>query len=100
MAAPIPTVPAREDPNALITLVASAATAVLVLTGREAFDEFSAQPTAFASFLALTLALQSVHTVRELNNPTKGEWRISFTGTGSFEGTIEVVGIVEYTKSI
>lgn len=68
--------PAREDPNALITLVASAATALLVLTGREVFDEVSAQPTAFATFLVLTLGLQLVSV------EVYGRGAVSFVGTG------------------
>lgn len=47
-----------------------------------------------------TLALQSVHTVQELDNPTAGTWRMSYVGTGDFQGTIEAVGIVEYTRNL
>jgi putative nucleotidyltransferase with HDIG domain len=69
-------VPARHDPNFLISLVASAATAFLVLSVNGIWDTASAQPTEFVTFAALTLGLQLVSV------EVYGRGAISFAGTG------------------
>lgn len=47
-----------------------------------------------------TLVTTPAHTVKEISNPTLGQWKIVLTGSGTFTGTIEVVGILEYTKTL
>lgn len=47
-----------------------------------------------------TLVTSPAHTVKELANPTIGQWKIVLTGSGTFYGTIEVVGILEYNKTL
>jgi hypothetical protein len=48
----------RRDPNVLISLVASAATAIIALTAVAAWHAVSARPGMFLTFCALTIALQ------------------------------------------
>lgn len=38
--------------------------------------------------------------VLEIPSPQQGKWTIRYVGTGAFEGTIEVVGILEYSKTL
>jgi putative nucleotidyltransferase with HDIG domain len=66
----------RQDPNVLISFVASAATAALVLTAGDFWKSATATPSHFVTFVALTLALQLV-TVEVYNRGA-----ISFAGTG------------------
>lgn len=47
-----------------------------------------------------TLIQDPVHSVKEIDPPTAGRWTISYIGTGNFEGTIEVVGLQQYTQTI
>lgn len=48
-----------------------------------------------------TLLTTEAHTVKEIANPTVSpNWKIVLTGSGTFYGTIEVVGILEYTKTL
>jgi hypothetical protein len=49
---------ARRDPNVLISLVASAWTAIIALTAVPAWEQVSARPWTFLTFCALTIALQ------------------------------------------
>lgn len=46
------------------------------------------------------LLTSPAHTVKEIPNPTVGTWKIVLTGGGTFHGTIEVVGILEYGKTL
>lgn len=68
--------PAREDPNFLISLVASAATAGILLAGTDSWARALDQPVAFATFLVLTLGLQLVAV------EVYGRGAVSFVGTG------------------
>lgn len=38
--------------------------------------------------------------VLEIPSPPQGKWTLRYVGTGSFEGTIEAVGILEYSKTL
>ncbi len=66
----------RRDPNVLISLVASTATAFVALTAAEVWHRVSDMPGAFAGFLALTICLQ----VTSVEVYKRGS--ISFAGTG------------------
>jgi HD-GYP domain-containing protein (c-di-GMP phosphodiesterase class II) len=67
---------ARRDPNVLISVVASTATALVVLTGAAGWHHVEARPSAFAAFFLLTAALQLV-TVEVYNRGAH-----SFVGAG------------------
>jgi putative nucleotidyltransferase with HDIG domain len=65
-----------RDPNVLISFVASAATAGLVLTAPDALDAVELEPWTFLAFLGLTFGLQIVAV------EVYGRGAISFAGTG------------------
>jgi HD-GYP domain-containing protein (c-di-GMP phosphodiesterase class II) len=66
----------RRDPNVLISIVASAATAIIVLTAAQGWRHVEARPGTFAAFLLLTACLQLV-TVEVYNRGAH-----SFVGAG------------------
>jgi putative nucleotidyltransferase with HDIG domain len=76
LAAAAPSDAPPKDPNALITAVASAATAALVLSAPGAFEAASARPLAFLAFVGITVLLQVVAV------PVYNRGSISFAGTG------------------
>ena len=51
---------ARRDPNVLISVVASTATAIIAVTAADSWRAVSARPWAFLAFCALTIGLQLV----------------------------------------
>ena len=50
----------RGDPNILISVVVSAATAVVVVTAPDMWERLRDDPQGFLAFVGLTLALQLV----------------------------------------
>jgi putative nucleotidyltransferase with HDIG domain len=67
---------ARRDPNVLISLVASTATAVIALRAVDTWHEISARPWTFLAFCLLTIALQLIQV--EIYN----RGATSFAGSG------------------
>jgi HD-GYP domain-containing protein (c-di-GMP phosphodiesterase class II) len=59
-AAAVPTVGAGRDPNVLISLVASASTALIAVLAGGAWHAVSSKPEAFVAFFVLTIVLQLV----------------------------------------
>jgi hypothetical protein len=51
----------RGDPNVLISVVASTATALIVVLAVDSWQAVSARPWAFLAFFALTIVLQLIH---------------------------------------
>lgn len=43
---------------------------------------------------------QSIDEVIEIQDPPLGEWTLRYVGTGGFAGTIEVVGVEDYARSV
>lgn len=41
-----------------------------------------------------------LHNVIEIPSPQQGKWTLRYVGAGAFDGTIEAVGILEYTKTL
>ena len=74
---------ARRDPNVLISVVASTATALIVLTGAAGFHHVEARPSAFAAFFLLTAALQLV-TVEVYNRGAHSFTVLPNDGSGGF----------------
>ena len=74
---------ARRDPNVLISIVASAASAGFVLTIGDSWGRVQAAPVAFLGFVALTLALQlvsiSVYSRGATNFASAGLLALGFT---------------------
>jgi HD-GYP domain-containing protein (c-di-GMP phosphodiesterase class II) len=92
-------VEARRDPNVLITIVASAATGIVVLTAAQGWHHVEARPGAFAAFLLLTACLQLV-TVEVYNRGAHsfvgaGMLALGFTfGTGAAMITAVVMALI------
>jgi hypothetical protein len=55
-----PATQTKRDPNVLISIVACAATALIVATGAQAWHRIEARPSVFVAFLLLTAVLQLV----------------------------------------
>jgi putative nucleotidyltransferase with HDIG domain len=91
--------PPRRDPNVLISIVACAATAALVLTAGDAVREIGERPVAFLAFVALTAVLQLV-TVEVYNRgatsfASVGLLALGFMfGPGPAIGTAALMGLV------
>jgi HD-GYP domain-containing protein (c-di-GMP phosphodiesterase class II) len=90
---------ARRDPNVLISIVASAATGMIVLTASQGWHHVTARPGAFAAFLLLTACLQLV-TVEVYNRGAHsfvgaGMLALGFTfGTGAAMMTAVVMALI------
>ena len=88
-----------RDPNFLISFVACAATAGLVLTLGAAWEQAVQQPTAFLGFVALTIALQltsvEVYNRGATSFASAGLLALGFTfGAGAAMATAAMMGLV------
>src|SRR4051794_4212612 len=90
---------ARRDPNVLISIVASAATGIIVLTAAQGWHHIAARPETFAAFLLLTACLQLV-TVEVYNRGAHsfvgaGMLALGFTfGTGAAMVTAVLMAVI------
>src|SRR4051812_23789512 len=94
-----PPAPSRRDPNGLVSVVASLATAFGVLFGEEAWDRAVERPAAFIAFLALTVLLQlvavEVYNRGSISFASAGLLAMGFTfGPGAAMASAALMGVI------